>query len=366
MRKRTILVDTRMLRNSGIGVYIQNLLKYFKMVTSVELLKAADQVSQAEVVCNLKSSIYSLKEQLEMSKQIMPVDLFWSPHYNIPVFPIRAKKRVVTIHDVYHLAFAADLSLFQKWYARIMIKIAVVKSDAIITVSQFSKQEIIRFTGCDADKITVIYNGIDQQVTRKDSSYINNKYKLPEKPYLLFVGNVKPHKNLFFFLQAFKDLEKSLYEAYEVVIVGRNEGMITGDPRLFSWLKQHDDLAKKVTFTGLVDDEDLNTIYANASLFIFPSYYEGFGLPPLEAMLNGCPVVASNAASIPEICADAAVYFNPFDKEEITASISRVLEDKKLAEDLRVAGHDRVKAFTWENAGKMHLDVFEKIINTKY
>jgi glycosyltransferase involved in cell wall biosynthesis len=362
MKNKQLLVDVRMIRNSGIGVYLANVLGLLKQTAGFQLLRTDEGVPEQKRTL-LKSKIYSIKEQLEYFLNIPAVDLFWSPHYNAPIFPIRAKKTVVTIHDVYHLAYAHTLSPFQKIYAKLVMNAAVRFSDAIITVSTFTKTEIIKYTGCDERKITVISNGVKQHTVLRDRDETLQKYAIAPQRYILFVGNVKPHKNIHTFLKAFRELPEQLYNAYQIVIVGKKDGMITGDPELFSWIKETKDFAQKLVFTGLVDDEDLDTIYANASLFVFPSYYEGFGLPPLEAMVNGCPVIAASSSSLPEVCGDAVLYFDPENPTSMAQAMIEVLTNKETAADLVAKGYARVPQFTWEKSAELHKQLFEKLLS---
>jgi glycosyltransferase involved in cell wall biosynthesis len=363
MKGKQVLVDVRMSRHSGIGVYLTNVLSILKDVPEFKLLRAGNDEDREKNTSVLKSEIYSIKEQIEYPFRIPAVDIFWSPHYNAPLFPTRARKTVVTIHDVYHLAYAHTLSPFQKIYARLMINAAVRLSDAVITVSEFSKSEILKYTGCDPGKITVIHNGVKQKTVLKERVQTTQKYGISQQPYILFVGNVKPHKNLSTFLKAFTELPEDLYHAYQVVIVGKKDGMITGDAKLFSWINETADLSKKLTFTGIVDDEDLDTIYAGASLFVFPSYYEGFGLPPLEAMVNGCPVIAAKSSSLPEVCGDAVLYFNPESSASIGAAIAAVLTNGTTAATLITKGYARATQFTWENSAGLHKKLFERLLS---
>jgi glycosyltransferase involved in cell wall biosynthesis len=363
MKEKHVLVDVRMIRHSGIGVYLTNVLSKLKDVREFKVLRAGNDDEKEKKTSMLKSEIYSIKEQIEYLFRIPAVDIFWSPHYNVPMLPTRARKKVVTIHDVYHLAYAHTLTPFQKIYSRLMINAAVRLSDAVITVSEFSKSEILKYTGCNPGKITVIHNGVKQKTIIRDRVQTAQKYGISQQPYILFVGNVKPHKNLFTFLKAFTELPEDLYHVYQVVIVGKKDGMITGDAKLFSWINDTADLSKKLTFTGIVDDEDLDTVYAGASLFVFPSYYEGFGLPPLEAMVNGCPVIAAKSSSLPEVCGDAVLYFNPESSASIGAAITEVLTNRTSADTLITKGYTRAAQFTWENSAALHKQLFERLLS---
>ena len=367
MEEKKICVDCR-ITTSGIGNYtINNLLhveKNFGYKISLLIKKNLSDFSKNVKQIKFPARIYSLREQILFIRSIPKSDLFWSPHYNIPILPIRAKKRIVTIHDVYHLRFIDDLSIAKKIYAKVILNLAVRLSDHIITVSNFSKNEIVKLTGCMPDKVKVIYNGVRQVAAYKPFTEVKAKYGLYDK-YILFVGNVKPHKNLIRGLKAFAGLPKHLFETFNVVIVGQKDGLLTGDPDLFKWLEMNKDLENKIVFTGFVDDGELDSIYRHASLFVFPSFYEGFGLPPLEAMLNHCPVIASNSSSIPEICGDAVHYFDPLDDRSIRSAMLDVLSNENLVRNLIQFGLERIKLFTWEKAGLEHEVLFNSVLNGK-
>jgi glycosyltransferase involved in cell wall biosynthesis len=315
--------------------------------------------------CN--APVYSFGEQVELPFKIPHADIFWSPHYNVPIFPIRARKRLVTIHDVFHLAYFNSLTLTQKIYAKILINAAVRLSDKIITVSEFSKREIVKHTGVAERKIRVIHNGIDGQrlhVVEKSASLkaVKEKYGLPEQ-FILFVGNVKPHKNVVRLLLAFDRMLRKGFHDYGLVIVGQRQGFITGDKEVFRILEESPSVKKRTVFSGYVADEDLPAFYNLASLFVCPSLYEGFGLPPLEAMACGCPVVVSNVASLPEVCGDAAYYVDPYSVESIAEGIEKVLTDEDLRGELVRRGLERAKLFTWEKSAKEHMRVFGEVVN---
>ena len=359
-----MLFDVRMINSSGIGTYIRALIPAVCEKFETTLL-TDDEITLKSYkgkfkVMQFNSPIYSVSEQFRYLS-LPSADMLFSPHYNVPFFPVRAKKRVVTIHDVYHLAFYHQLSQAQKIYAKFMINRAVQLSDAIITVSEFSKREIIKFTGCPQNKITVIHNGIKQTAVYKNIQSIKQKYGLPQK-YILFVGNVKPHKNLQLLLRAYLLLEPDIRSSYKIVIAGKKDGFITGDNRIMDLITSSQ-LTSDIVFTGYIDDEDMDSLYAEASLFVFPSLYEGFGLPPLEAMLNNCPVTVSAIESLTEICGDAALYFNPMDAQGLASNIESVLKDAQLGLNLIQKGNQRIKEFTWERSIAMHCNLFYNIAN---
>jgi glycosyltransferase involved in cell wall biosynthesis len=366
-----LVIDSRMIQSSGIGSYLQNLIPFISNSTSTSVISDSAIISsfkwgnQVNVI-NVHSAIYSIREQFEIFNKIPRCDVFWSPHYNVPIFPVKANRRVVTIHDVNHLAFFDELNLQQKIYAKLMSLVSTRLSRKIITVSNFSKSEIIRYINADEGKIDVIYNGIDtERFTILDPAEVERTKKkcgIPDK-FIMFVGNVKPHKNLLRLLLAYEKLYCQNLKDYFLVIVGRKEGFIIGNSEIFSILENNTVLRERVLFTGYLENADLSAIYNSASLLVLPSLYEGFGLPPLEAMACNCPVVVSNVASLPEVCGDAAHYVDPYDVESIAEGIYNVLSNESLRQDLIKKGAERVKLFSWERSAREHLRVFEEALS---
>lgn len=354
-----------MLNSSGIGAYLQNIINGLEQEgEKITLLGDVTQLKRFEFFANIvsfTSPIYSIQEQINYLKIIPECDIFWSPHYNIPLSSsIKSKTRLVTIHDVYHLAFYRQLSFKQKLYAKFVINQAVKLSDKIITVSNFSKQEIIKYTGCNQNKIEVIYNGINLHSSQILTNDIKVKYRLPNK-YILFVGNIKPHKNLSTLLKAYKMLGEAMQLKYKLVLAGKRDGFITGDTTLLSFINDNPTLKDNVIFTGYVDEEDMNDLYKQASVFVFPSIYEGFGLPPLEAMVNDCPVIASSSGSLREICGEAAEYFHYDDENAICQSIIDILNNDSKRSKLIDNGRERTKMFPWSSSIKSHKYVFDSL-----
>jgi glycosyltransferase involved in cell wall biosynthesis len=349
-------------RASGIGTYIKNIVPFMINIYDITLFGNCEEIQKYSwsnkvkiIECN--SKIYSIKEQFELALKITKCDFFWSPHYNIPLFSIKAKKRVVTIHDVFHLAFYDDLSFKQKVYARFVINQAVRKSDVVLTDSFFSTSEIKKYTGHDVNHIVgcaIDFNRF-HIIDTIELVRVRNKYNLPEK-FILFVGNIKPHKNL---KKLLLSLEK--VSIINLVIVGKKDGFITGDDELAVLINNTAFLKNRVHFTGYVKDEDIPIIYNLAKLFVFPSLYEGFGIPPLEAQACGCPVITSNAASLPEVCGDSVIYCDPYSVDDITNKINMVLSDDALQKELRARGFENIKRFSWEKSAQQIINIIEDI-----
>ena len=357
-----LIIDFRMHKASGIGTYVKSLLPFLVEKFEVILLGSKTEIqnyvwSKSVKILECKSKIYSIKEQLELPIKIPKCDIFWSPHYNIPILPIRAKFRVVTIHDAFHLAFYDTLNFMQKIYAKTIFNQALSRSDIVLSVSNFSRSEILKYTKTDKN-IFVVSNAIDERHFNRhcDSNAleaVTKDYGLPED-FVLFVGNVKPHKNLKNLLFALEKMDLNL------VIVGKKDGFITGDS-IISEIVRRKNLSNRIFFTGYVKDADIAAIYNLAKLFVFPSLYEGFGIPPLEAQACGCPVACSDAASLPEACGDSVAYFDPYSVEDMRDKIQMVLNDENLQNELRAKGFENVKRFSWERSAKQIIEIMENL-----
>ena len=360
-----IVIDARMINNSGIGTYLQNIIP--NLIKNYELILLCGEKEIAGFpwtnkvnVISFNNPIYSIAEQILSPIKIPECDIFISPHYNIPILPIRAKKRLVIIHDVYHLAFSDQLSLAQKIYSKIMIYFAVHSSDQIITSSQFSKSEILKYTSANEAKINVVYFGFNyNEYSNQAHNFepVRRRYNLQEK-FFLFVGNVKPHKNLSNLILAFKIiLDKKM--KLKLIIVGEYKKLINADNESFRLLSEDPLLKANTIFTGFIDKEELVLLYKNASALVFPSLYEGFGIPPVEAMACGCPVISSNAASLPEACGYGAIYINPNNVDDIAEKMIAIISDSDLVRLLIEKGKENIKRFSNE----IFSDNFEKVLH---
>lgn len=363
-----IVFDARMINNSGIGRYIEkilvNTIDHFENITLLgNEQEIKEKLGRENLsIIDFRESFYSMSEQIRYPLVVPKCDLFWSPHFNVPLLPIKAKKRLATVHDVFHLAFYDMLTRPQKIYAKIVIKAALEKSDQVITVSHFSKEEILRFTSSKYEnKIHVIHNGIDPLVEK------NPHTKVPEyENYFLAVGNVKPHKNFRRTIEAYKIfLEKNIHNENcpHFLIVGKMDGLITGDSTAIDIVNQDKILKEYVHFLGRVSDSELSGIYKNALALIFPSYYEGFGFPPLEAMQLETPVLVSNSACMPEVCGDAAIYFDPYDINDIANKMGSMYKDIRLRDSIKIKGLDQVKKFDWGVAADQSIMIIKQLLD---
>lgn len=351
-----------MINASGIGTYLRNILPYlfdrFAKLNNVQitlLYNSEDEetINQYRTMGNgikleaVDRGIYSISEQLYFfRKKFSPNTVFWSPHYNIPFF--YSGDLIVTVHDVYHLDDPLNtLSKKEKAYARIFFNRIKQKAKKIITISNFSKNRLLE-TAKIKENVEVIYNGVSD-VWRQYETNEAKGFK-----YFIYVGNVKPHKNLQVLLAAFTEMN---LDGYKLVIVGKKEGFINGDFETSSRIDN-----ENIIFTGRISDEELMSYVKSAEALIFPSLYEGFGLPPIEAMAMGCPTIVSNAASIPEVSGDASLYFDPLDKEELKRQMLKLINDKELKAELVKKGLAHAEKFKWKDAASSTIKIIEEVV----
>jgi glycosyltransferase involved in cell wall biosynthesis len=267
---------------------------------------------------------------------------------------------VVTVHDVFAWSLPghstlADTLIYRHWLPRVLPSV-----NAVITVSQASKADIVRHLGVPADKVHVTYEGAGHSYTRasvEQVSKVRAQYGLPDG-YVLFVGSVEERKNLGRLLQACARLWAA-GERRPLLIVGARRGKYS---KILQTVRDLN-LESRVHFTGHVPDADLPALYSGADLFVFPSLYEGFGLPPLEAMACGTPVVCSNNSSLPEVVGDAALTVDPYDVDALADAMRRVLANADLAEDLRRRGLERAAAFAWERTARETVEVYREVLS---
>ncbi len=308
---------------------------------------------------------------------LRPPDILFIPAHTIPVIRRANLKSIVTIHDLGAEFLPGAHTFPQKLYLTFSTGYALRAATAIIAVSAATKNDLISKFGVDPEKIFVVYHGIDQNKFKIKNEKLKiektlKKYKI-KRPYILFVGTIQPRKNLEKLIQAFALLAKSKEqraknnsERYalgplQLVIVGKLGWLydeILQAPKRFG-------IEKKVKFLNYIQDSDLPYIYAGAEVFVLPSLVEGFGLPVLEAMAAGIPVLVSNRTSLPEVGGNAAIYFNPQNSQEIAQAILQVLTNPKLRKDLVEKGKKQVAKFSWEKTAAQTLRVFERVYSER-
>jgi glycosyltransferase involved in cell wall biosynthesis len=275
--------------------------------------------------------------------------------------PAVRRRSIVTIHDCIHIMFPQYLPNRMAYaYAKASMWSAARRSNRILTVSEASKRDIMRFFNVPANKIVVVCNAIDERFRVPPSeeavARVRERYQLHRR-FVLYAGTIKPHKNLVRLIEAFADLRTNGFDDVTLLIIGDE---ISKLPALRRAVHSHK-LHKHVRFLGYLPDDMLAILYRLASVFVFPSLYEGFGLPPLEAMASGTPVVTSNVSSLPEVTGGAAVLVDPYDVDSIREGIQRVLTDPALREELRAKGIARSREFSWESSVARTREIYEEV-----
>ncbi len=264
-------------------------------------------------------------------------------------------RQVVIIHDLVPLVFPGEYPLSSKYY-RFVLSALVKRARHVIVISESTKKDVMRFFKVPENRISVVYNGFGNEMlstaVEKDIS------PRIEAPFMLYVGGQSYHKNILKLLEAYNILVSD-YNCRERLVLAGASHRRTHDS-LMEYTRRCN-LTGRVKFLGPVSDEELKWLYRNAKVFVFPSFYEGFGFPPLEAMSHGVPVVASLASSIPEVCGDAAHYMNPHNAADMAKGIHDLLENQQLREDLIMKGRERIKRFTWEDAAKGFYSVINSL-----
>jgi len=285
-------------------------------------------------------------------------DLYFETNY-IPM-NIKTKRLVVTVFD---FSFHEHPDWHPKdrvqYYNKYFWK-NIERADRIIVISDYVKNSAVRF-GLPEEKIKTIHLGFDREVfktyTQEDLQPLRVKYSLPEN-FILFIGSVEPRKNLLNLIRAYITLDESLRNVFKLVLAGFKGWENKEIMQLLDAVK------KDVVYVGYVPNDDLGKLYNLATVFAYPSFYEGFGLPPLEAMACGCPVITSNVTSLPEVCGDAARYVDPHRIENIAEGIHDVLTGEDLKQTLVRKGLERAKLFSWEKSATEHLKVFKEVLNS--
>jgi glycosyltransferase involved in cell wall biosynthesis len=350
-----------MYEHSGIGRYLRNLVPLLvpqlradriRVLGQRRLLGEAAWMGDPRVeVVETAAPIYSVQEQRMDTRAKNASDVLWVPHFNAPL--LRRGRMVVTMHDVAPLAMPQILgNTLKRAYAKLLIERAVSQATEILCVSAFTRDELRTRLDVPENKMTVTRLGLDAEWpvtatphTEEDGS-----------AYLLYVGNVKPNKNLALLLEAFAMVMDRL--PYRLVVAGRLHGFGTGDDAV---LRRAADLGDRVRFAGEVSDAELQRLYAGAAALVLPSLYEGFGLPMLEAMKLGCPVLSSTAGSLPEVGGDAAMYFDPHLVEELVGCLLQV-ENRATMDALRMLGRERVKMFSFVRCAEQTAAVMNRVM----
>ncbi|MGR3175960.1 MAG: glycosyltransferase [Candidatus Scalindua sp.] len=292
--------------------------------------------------------VYSRKDRL---------DLF---HYTDHALSLlqRAHPTIITVHDIAYVRFPNLLNKSRQIYKNYILHKSINRADIIIADSYSTKRDIIELLNVDEKKIKVVHLGVESRfrpISNVEEYRLRNN--LPSK-IILNVGTLEPRKNVVALIRAFKKLKGRGLKDYKLVIAGEKGWLYK---KIFDEVKSND-LQKEVLFLGIVEDEDLPMLYNCADIFVYPSLYEGFGLPPLEAMACGVPVITSNTSSLPEVVGDAGIMVDPNDVNSLCEGICKVLEDRELRQRMRNMGLEKSKLFSWDKAARAILEIYDEML----
>lgn len=289
------------------------------------------------------------------------LDVFLGSAHVLPLRLPSTLRKLLIVHDLVWKLFPETATAYDQLIQRLFSKRSIKTADIIIAVSESTKRDLQKFLGVEAEKIRVIHNGVSPNFHPYDpqnaAKLVAGKYGTYPN-YICAVGTLEPRKNLATLIEAFAILKKHDGCACQLVIAGPKGW---GNLQLQKKAERAGLTEDDVKFLGFVPDADLSLLYSGASTFVFPSLYEGFGLPLLEAMACGTPVACSNRSSLPEIGADAVLYFNPESAEEMASVVSKILIDTTLRESLIRRGLKRARLFSWESCAKSFLSAFNEV-----
>jgi hypothetical protein len=265
--------------------------------------------------------------------------------------PLAKRRQVVTMHDAAVFRVPEGFGRAFSAAYRVAMPVLAHTTPLTMTVSEFSRQELRDTIGLDGMRCVVSGEGHEHALRPGSDARILERHGLQRGRYVLAVSSLTPYKNFGVMAQALKHLGEV---DFQVVVAGATNAGVFGDVDR--------DKLSQLTLTGYVTDEELRALYENAALFVFPSRYEGFGLPPLEAMALGCPVIAARAAAMPEVCSEGAAYFSPDDPVELAALIKRLMADPAALDALRTAGTAQLERHRWESAARAHLGAAMRVL----
>ena len=363
-------------QSAGIGRYVRELigsLSHSDSVTDYRLFVSGSTLSDLPPVLNsnftwkttrlspkwLARIWHRVGIPLRAETFVGDVDLFHATDFVLP--PLRTGTRsILTVHDLSFVRVPDSAAPRLKTYLEAVVPDSVRRASYILADSEATRQDLMSLYDVSSDRVSVLLSGVDLSIQSSVLFTVltmRNTYNLPERPYILSVGTVQPRKNYVRLMQAVRQLRDRAIDV-DLVIAG-GKGWLE-DP-IYAAIEEHG-MVGHVHFTGFVDDAHLPSLYKYAACFALPSLYEGFGLPVLEAMACGIPVVTSNISSLPEVAGDAALTVDPYDVEVLADALRRLLEDTELRNTLIERGLQRVQNFTWERSAQQLRQVYERVL----
>src|SRR5579859_2308211 len=372
-----IAIDIRRMTEFGVGTYIRNVVRTLGRLDHENEYSLIGPPVKVEEIGTLPSNFQTIPllasdrtlqgyREFRSALQRLECDLVHIPNlFSIPrALPCRY---VMTVHDMLdHMSRAREQSGFRRSLYFQMTKRVLAGASRIFAVSNFTRNEIEKLFDIPSDRVEVVYNAIDERflhghASAADRDLIARRYQVTY-PFLLYAGRISPHKNVVRMIEAFSALKTELekdqaYPDLKLIIIGDD---LSGNPDLRRTVIRSG-VQNDVRFLGFIPIEVLRTFYDEAKIFVFPSLYEGFGLPPLEAMAHGTPVVTSNASSLPEVVGNAAVLVNPENVFEIMRALHRVLMDKPLRDRMKERGYRQAQRFSWESSVRRVLEAYREL-----
>lgn len=358
-------------REDGNQTYILNLFRAIKNIdTENEYIfyynKPSSKIVEAS---NFQHKVHQAK--FMWTQRVFPFlltqdkpDVLFMPIQMLPFLKSRKQKSVVTIHDLAFLLYPETFPAKDAFLHKLYVREAITKADHLIAITEATKQDIIKFYQIDSSKITVIYHGVDKVRFRLmqegENTLVDNvksKYNIT-KPYILYIGNVQPRKNIQGLIKAYQKLRKTTDHNYQLVIAGAKAWLVENVMKEIG-----DDYRKDIIFTGRFEDRELAPLLWGADLFVLPSFYEGFGLPILEAMACGVPTVVSNTPSLVEVGGDASLSFDPHNIDDMAKVLDNIISNPNLRQEMRDNGLKRVAEFSWNRCAQETINVI-KVINS--
>lgn len=377
-----ICIDARPIINqqTGLGRYTYNIINALKQIDQQNeyLILVDAELESTHPVFDLKNDRFvykkcpipgvTVQQQFKLNQFLKDekIDVYHYPHFDLPIAVARRFKSIFTVHDLTYLLHRGvfrGAEFLKKWYTQQIMRLGIAAAQKIITVSDSTKKDLIDYfhlNGSAISKATTIYEACGSNFKRiDDKQQIENfkqKWNLT-RPYFLFIGERRPHKNLVRQIEAFDHFLKQVGQEFEFIIIGKSYNDYFEPEAKTQQLGRTD----KIRFLGYVHDDEIPLFYNGATAFLFASLYEGFGIPILEAMACGTPVITSNISSCQEVAGDAALQVNPYQVAEISLAMTRIATDDALRASLIQKGLERQKEFSWDRAAQKTLNLYQQL-----
>lgn len=360
-------------RGTGIGTYTENLLKnmieidnesYYHIYWTGDYAGEYDTNNTNTILVSKKHHRFFEQYYFPENLRLENIDTFHIPQNGIGISEFTKCRQIVTIHDL--IPYVMPETVGKGYLIKFLKEIpkAVELSDAIITVSEWSKKDILKFFPIDSEKIFVTplaadakYHPLDREKCKFE---LKGKYNIT-KPFILYIGGFSPRKNVKALIIAFSKVFHKLRQQYQLVIVGSNKD----EASYLNSIACNLEVSSNIIFTGYAPESDLPILYNASDVFVYPSLYEGFGLPPLEAMSCKTPVISSNVSSIPEVVGTSGILIDPFDTSILMDSIEMVLNDEHLRESIALNGFERSKQFSWRKTAEETIKIYKKVAESE-